>query len=88
MIEGRTKSGFAYAIDDDNVDQEFLDALSEAEDGDPLKVSKALRLLLGDEQRKKLYDHLRNDKGKVPIKNVMEAFTEILANDGAASKNS
>lgn len=88
MIEGKTKSGFAYSIDEDNVDQEFLDALSEAEDGDPLKVSKALRLLLGEEQRKKLYDYLRNDKGKVPIKDVMGAFADILANEGTGAKNS
>ena len=53
MIEGKTKRGFAYAIAEENVDQEFLDALAEAEDGQPLKVSKALRLLLGEEQRKK-----------------------------------
>lgn len=88
MIKGTTKSGFAYSIDEENVDQEFLDALSEAEDGDPLKVSKALRLLLGDEQRKKLYDYLRNDKGKVPIQDVMEEFYDILANDGTGAKNS
>lgn len=88
MIEGKTKSGFTYSIEDDNVDQEFLDALSEAEDGDSLKVSKALRLLLGEDQRKRLYDYLRNDKGKVPIKDVMEAFSDILANDGTGAKNS
>ena len=41
MIEGKTKRGFAYAIAEENVDQEFLDALAEAEDGQPLKVSKA-----------------------------------------------
>lgn len=88
MIEGRTKSGFAYSIDEDAVDAEFLDALADAEDGNTLKVSKALRSLLGEEQRKKLYDHLRNDKGHVPIKDVMEAFSDILSNDGTAAKNS
>ena len=88
MIEGKTKRGFAYAIAEEHVDQEFLDALAEAEDGQPLKVSKALRLLLGEEQRKKLYDHLRNDKGKVPIDAVMEAFYDILSNDGTGAKNS
>lgn len=77
-----------YAIAEENVDQEFLDALAEAEDGQPLKVSKALRLLLGEEQREKLYDYLRNDKGKVPIDAVMEAFYDILSNDGTGAKNS
>ena len=86
MIEGKTKRGFAYAIAEENVDQEFLDALAEAEDGQPLKVSKALRLLLGEEQREKLYDYLRNDKGKVPIDAVMEAFYDILSNDGTGAK--
>ena len=51
MIEGKTKRGFAYAIAEENVDQEFLDALAEAEDGQPLKVSKALRLLPYDGAR-------------------------------------
>lgn len=88
MIEGKTQSGFVYAIDENNVDQEFLDALSEAEEGNPLKVSKALRLLLGEEQRKRLYDHLRNEKGKVPVQAVSEAFRDILANDGTGGKNS
>lgn len=88
MIEGKTKSGFVYSIDENNVDQEFLDALSEADEGNPLKVSKALRLLLGEEQRKRLYDHLRNEKGKVPVQAVSEAFLDILENDGTGGKNS
>lgn len=88
MIEGKTQSGFEYSVDEDNVDQEFLDALAEADDENPLKVSKALKLLLGDEQRKKLYDHLRNEKGRVPVKAVMEAFSDILSNPGTSGKNS
>ena len=55
MIEGRTKSGFEYSIEEDNIDQELLDALAEADDGNPLKISKVIRLMLGDEQRKRLY---------------------------------
>nr|DAP93882.1 MAG TPA: hypothetical protein [Caudoviricetes sp.] len=88
MIEGTTKSGFAYAIDEENVDAEFLDALADAEEGDPLKISKAVRMLLGDAQRKRLYDHLRSEKGKVPLQAVMEAFQDILTNGGTATKNS
>lgn len=88
MIEGTTKSGFAYAIDEENVDAEFLDALADAEEGDPLKISKAVRMLLGDAQRKRLYDHLRSEKGKVPIQAVMDAFQDILTNGGTATKNS
>lgn len=88
MIEGRTKSGFKYSIEEDNIDQELLDALAEADDGNPLKISKVIRLMLGDEQRKRLYDHLRDEKGHVPIKAVIDTFSEILANDGTGGKNS
>ena len=64
MIEGKTKRGFAYAIAEENVDQEFLDALAEAEDGQPLKVSKALRLLLGEEQRGGVVEHQRERRAQ------------------------
>ena len=70
------------------MDAEFLDALADAEEGDPLKISKAVRMLLGDAQRKRLYDHLRSEKGKVPLQAVMEAFQDILTNGGTATKNS
>ena len=41
MIEGKTKSGFAYSISDENVNNmELLDALAEAEDGNPLRSAK------------------------------------------------
>lgn len=86
MIEGKTKSGFAYSISDENVNNmELLDALAEAEDENPLRISKVLRLLLGDEQRKELYGHLREENGRVPVEAVMTELKEILANDG--SKN-
>lgn len=87
MITGTTASGFAYSIPDENVnDMEFLDALAEAEDGNPLRISKVLRLLLGDEQRKALYDRLRGEDGHVPVESVMAELKDILAND--SSKNS
>lgn len=87
MITGTTASGFAYSIPDENVNNmEFLDALAEAEDGNPLRISKVLRLLLGDEQRKALYDRLRGEDGRVPVESVMAELKDILAND--SSKNS
>lgn len=87
MITGTTTSGFAYSIPDENVNNmEFLDALAEAEDENPLRISKVLRLLLGDEQRKALYDRLRDEDGRVPVESVMAELKDILAND--SSKNS
>ena len=65
---------------------ELLDAIVEA-DENPLAVSKVVKLLLGENQRRKLYDHLRTDKGNVPILAVSNAVAEIFRGSGQAVKN-
>ena len=85
---GTTASGFAFAIPAENLDNmELLDALAELNERDPLQVSAVCRLLLGKEQRKRLYDHLRTPAGNVPIGAVTEAIGEIFNACGDAGKN-
>lgn len=87
MIQGKLKSGFEYQIADEVRDNmELLDAIAEADDN-PLAVSRVVKLLLGEEQRRKLYDHLRTDKGNVPIMAVSEAVAEIFNGSGQEVKN-
>ena len=83
MIEGKLKSGFEYKIEDHVLDNmELLDAIAEV-DQNPMVLSKVLKMLLGDEQRKKLYDHLRDPKnGNVPIVAVSDAVAEIFSGSG------
>lgn len=84
MIEGKTKSGFKFSYDPQNLnDMEFLDALVAAENGDEVAGLTAYSYmclkLLGKEQRKKLYDHVRLDNGRVPTELIEEELTEMMA---------
>lgn len=83
MIEGKLKSGFEYKIEDYVLDNmELLDAIAEV-DQNPMALPKVLKMLMGDEQRKKLYDHLRDPKnGNVPIVAVSDAVAEIFSGSG------
>ena len=90
MVTGETKSGFKFEIDPDEVnDIEFLERLGEAGD-DVSKMPRIMKEILGEDQRKRMYDHIRNEKGKVPIDTAMDIFMEILtiANEARETKNS
>lgn len=84
MIKGKTESGFKFEYDENNLnDMEFLDALVDAESGDESAALKSYSLmvvkLLGKEQRKKLYDHVRTEAGIVPVELVEKELTEMMA---------
>nr|DAH02686.1 MAG TPA: hypothetical protein [Bacteriophage sp.] len=80
MISGVTKNGFAFEITDERVDNmELIDALADIDDGNLLAVSKVLTLLLGPEQKKKMYDFVRTEDGIVSAQTVSEMIVEILA---------
>ena len=83
MVEGKLKSGFEYKIEDHVLDNmELLDAIAEV-DQNPMALSKVLKMLLGPEQRKELYDHLRDsENGNVPIVAVSDAVAEIFGGSG------
>lgn len=83
-----TRSGFSCDLPDATLDNmELVDALAEMQsDSDTLAVSSVLRLLLGNDNRKALYDHLRVD-GRVPIEEVTAEISDIFAALGQAGKN-
>lgn len=92
MIEGKTSSGFKYKIADDALDDmELLDALAEMDEGSSTSYRYAIKALLGEDQRKALYEHVRDKKtGRVSAKAVFRAFAEVLnsAKENLAVKNS
>ena len=80
------KSGYSMNLADKAIDNmELVDALAEMTDD--TAVSKVVRLILGEEERKKLYDHLRTGDGRVPIQSVSETIKEIFAAYGDSGKN-
>ena len=79
MKKGKLNNGFEFEIDENVLDDmELLDDMAEAEGDNPLKISSVIVKVLGKEQRKRLYDSLRGENGKVSIEAATNAFTEIL----------
>ncbi len=79
MVEGVTTSGFKFSGDEKVMDNmELIDALADLDSGNTLAMSKVCKLVLGDETRKELYDHLRTDDGRVPPKEVEKELLEII----------
>ena len=87
MVKGILQNGFEFEIDVEELDDmEFVEALADVEEN-PLAFPKVCTLMLGEEQKKRLYDHLRNEKGKVPVKAVRESIIEIMRVSGEETKN-
>ena len=87
MIFGKTKSGFEYQVEKSKLDNmELLDEIAEV-DRNPLAISRVVMLLLGQDQRKRLYEHCRTPDGNVPIKAVTDEVVEIFQGSGAQGKN-
>lgn len=88
MKKGELENGFKYEVDENILDDmELLDALAEAEEN-PLKISIVSKKILGTEQRKRLYDHIRREDGTVPVEDASQAIADILEALGEEGKNS
>lgn len=80
MIKGKTSSGFAFSIDDAVAsDWEIIEGLYVLDNGDPTAIVGVLKRLIGDEQYKKLKEHLRGEDGRVNTTQMVEALKEILS---------
>ena len=89
MVKGKTKTGFAFSVDEDAMnDMELVDVLADKETDDAFRMSYILKRLLPAEQRKKLYDHVRTDTGRVPVDAVVTEIEDIFAAMGDPGKNS
>lgn len=86
-MKGKTKSGFAYTLRDGFADDmELLELLVDIDDGNAAVLPKVLSRLLGDEQKRKLYDHCRTEDGRVPMTVVAEEVAQIFAQQNATKK--
>ena len=82
MIKGKTGSGFAYEVNEDALDDmEIIDLLASIDDGEVQNLTKAADKILGEEQRKSLYEHIRTEDGRVPVGKFSEEFFDILGNE-------
>ncbi len=87
MLKGTTKTGFKYEISDAATNNyELVEILAEI-DENPLLMPKLLKALFGEEQTKRLKDHLRTESGTVPIDAIAEEIGDIFASE-QKTKNS
>ena len=83
-----TKSGFTCELDPKILDNmELVDALAEVQNGNSLAYPAVCLMILGKENRSKLYSHLRNQDGRVPTADVDREVTEIMNALGTPAKN-
>lgn len=87
MFTGKTKSGFTYCIPGKRIqNMELLDALTELETNGAA-LPKVVNLLLDANAKQKLYDHVRDEDGTVPVEAVATEIYDIFQN-GRQAKNS
>lgn len=80
-------SGLELEIDRNFADDmELLDAMVEADEGNGVAISKICSRILGEEEKKKLYDSLRVNK-RVKTTDVVPALMEIIEKVGKEGKN-
>ena len=86
MIKGKTSTGFEFEFDPDVIrDMEFIELAAEASENGT-KYPALIEDALGKDQKKRLYDHVRNERGRVMLDDVRREFDEIF--EIAESKNS
>lgn len=79
MIKGKTESGFAYELPEDAFDDyELLEVLHKIDKGEAGYVVEMVDMLLGEEQKTKLKEHIRTEHGKVSASKMLEVVMEIF----------
>lgn len=87
--KGTLKNGFKFAINEDVLDDvELMEDMAAAQGEDPLRVVQVIKKVLGEEQKEKLYNHVRTEDGRVPTSVVSECLTEMFELIGETGKNS
>lgn len=83
-----TSSGFCCEIDENaSNDMELFEDLVALDNNDITVLPGALIRILGAENKRKLYDHVRVD-GRVPIDRVMDEISEIFHQLNSKKKSS
>jgi PleD family two-component response regulator len=78
-MDVKTKSGFKCKLDEDALDDvELLDDLMDLDSGESISIRRIVDRLMGKEQRKKLYDHLRDKNGRVKLDAITDELTDLF----------
>ena len=87
MTSIKTSSGFSCDVDESAMnDMELLEDLAAIDGGDISVLPGALSRIVGSENKRKLYDHVRIN-GRVPIDIVSQEIGEIITQLGSKKKS-
>lgn len=87
MTSIKTSSGFSCDVDESAMnDMELLEDLAAIDGGDISVLPGALSRIVGSENKRKLYDHVRIN-GRVPIDSVSQEIGEIITQLGSKKKS-
>ena len=87
MKKIKLESGVSLSIEDNVLNNmELLDALVAMDEGDWHAMSNTMNMILKPEEKKKLYDHLR-ENGVTKVSKVVDAMKEIFDKLGDNGKN-
>lgn len=79
IVRGKTKSGFEFEVKKAMLNNaEFLELFAEVQNGDSMKVFGLVELALGKDQKARLYDHIRDEDGIVPVDALSTEAAEIF----------
>lgn len=79
MIKGRTESGFEFELEDEVLDDyELLESLCQIDNGDTSKTIKMIDMLLGEDQKEKLKEHVRAGGKRVSAKKLISEVMGIF----------
>ena len=79
IVKGKTASGFEYKIDPEALDDmEMLENFTAISKGDMSSLAETLTMLLGLDQKKRLYEFCRGKNGRVSMARVVEETSGIF----------
>ena len=79
IVKGKTSTGFEFEVKKAMLNNaEFLELFAQVQDGDQMKVFALIELALGKEQKGRLYDHVRDEDGIVPVDLLSNEAGEIF----------
>ena len=86
MLKGKTSTGFEFSIPKNTLDNyELVEALGDI-DTNPLAVTKVVNLLLGEEQKDRLKEHVRDEQGIVTSTALMKEIEDIFKTQSEVKK--
>lgn len=81
MLEGITEKGFNYSINEEVLDDiELLEDFMKVYEGNIILVPKILEKILGETQKKELYNFYKNE-GITKASDIFKVVEEIFSND-------